>query len=316
MQPMERTVLLMRRTRRVKINRILSVIMAALLATASFPVLSGASYAVSSSSVKIGHAVHGETGNLKGNKAGDYKGREVYIENWTYSAFSFSRYHWKCVLRAKDHNLARAIAANMKAVCKNNNIGYDQNSSDNATFYDAAKANGWDIAGVSKKCETTCSNAVSVCLNAAGVRMPRKWHTSRMKKSLMDTGLFDCYTKAEYVKSANKLVPGDILLYPGRHTAVVVESDNPFTYKLSYKNQKGKSVNVQIEEDTDVLVNPNNRSEPLTIRMDSDKNLSEVEVSLKNHDPNGWTRTGERAFTACYKPKREQMKISAEKVKI
>lgn len=306
----------MRKGNHLRINRILSVILAALLVTATFPVLTGFSYAVSSSSVKIGHAVHGETGNLKGNKAGDYKGREVYIENWTYSAFSFSRYHWKYVLRAKDHDLARAIAANMKAVCKNNNIGYDQNSSDNATFYDAAKANGWDISGVSKKCETTCSNAISVCLNAEGVKMPRKWHTSRMKKSLMDTGMFDCFTDAAYVKSAAKLVPGDILLFPGRHTAVVVESDNPFTYKLSYKNAKGKSVSVQIEEDTDVRLNPNNGTEPMSIKMDSDKNLAEIHVSLTNHDLNGWTRTGDRDFTASYKPKRAQLKITAEKVKI
>ena len=273
-------------------------------------------FAVSSSRVKIGHAVHGETGNLKDNKAGDYKGREIYIENWSYSAFSFSRYHWKYVLRAKDHDLARAIAANMKAVCNNNNIGYDQNSSDNATFYDAAKANGWDIAGVRKKCETTCSNAVSVCLNAEGVKVPRKWNTSRMKKSLLNTGLFDCYTDAEFVKSATRLVPGDILLYPGRHTAVVVESDNPFTYKLSYKNSKGKSVSVQIEEDAEVRVNPNNGTGLMSIKMDGDKNLAEVQVSLKNHDMSGWTRTGNRDFTACYKPKRAQMKISAEKVKI
>ena len=118
------------------------------------------------------------------------------------------------------------------------------------------------------------------------------------------------------VKSAAKLVPGDILLFPGRHTAVVVESDNPFTYKLSYKNAKGKSVSVQIEEDTDVRLNPNNGTEPMSIKMDSDKNLAEIHVSLTNHDLNGWTRTGDRDFTACYRPKRAQLKITAEKVKI
>ena len=68
----------MRKGNHLRINRILSIILAALLVTATFPVLTGFSYAVSSSSVKIGHAVHGETGNLKGNKAGDYKGREIY----------------------------------------------------------------------------------------------------------------------------------------------------------------------------------------------------------------------------------------------
>lgn len=301
----------------LKLNRFIAVLLAVLMIAANIVMLCPAEvYAVSSSDVKIGHAVHGEKGNLKGNKAGDSNGREVYIENWTYSSFSFSRYHWKCVLRAKDHDLARAIAANMTAICKNNKIGYDQNSSDNATLYDEAKKKGWDISAISKKCETTCSNAISVCLNAEGVKVPRKWYTGNMKEDLLDTGLFECFTQNEYVKSSSKLVQGDILLFPGKHAAVVVESKNPFTYKLSYKNAKGKAVSLRIEEDKNVLLNPNNGDELISIKMDSDKNLSEVQVDLKNHEFYGWLRTGERDLIACYKPKREKMKINAEKVKI
>ena len=277
--------------------------------------LSAESYAAGSS-VKIGHAVHGERGGLKGNKTGDYKNREVYIEKWTYSMLGSSRYHWKYVLRAKDHDLAKGIAANMRAICKNDKIGYDQNRPDSTTLYDKAEAKGWDISSINSRCETTCSNAISVCLNAEGVDIPKNWNTSRMRKDLLDTGLFECMETKAFVKSSERLVEGDILLKPGHHTAVVVESDNPFTYTLRYKKTNGKTVRVFLDEDSYIQINPNNSSEPLRVKMDDNIELTDEYAILKDHVLTGWERTNGTTFTARYRAERSQMKLSGRKVKI
>ena len=268
------------------------------------------------STVKIGHAVHGERGGLKGNKAGDYKGREVYIENWTYSVFGASRYHWKYVFRAKDHKLARGIAYSMEAICNNNKIGYDQNRPDSTSLYDKAEAKNWEITEINSWCETTCSNAVSVCLNSEGVEVPKNWNTSRMKKDLMATGMFECLDAKEYVRSSKKLVLGDILLNPGHHTAVVVESDNPFTYTLKYLNTKGKEVETQIEEDAYIQINPNNGSEPLRVKMDDNRELTAEDTSLKDHELIGWDKSENGTFTARFRPKRNPMKLTGERIRV
>ena len=298
--------------RQYRFKAFIVLILAAVIAVWAMPADSFAA----GSAVRIGHAVHGERGGLKGNKAGDYKGREVYIEDWTYSVLSVSRYHWKYVFRAKDHDLARGIASNMKAICSNDKIGYDQKSPDCTSLYDKAEAKDWDISAINSWCETTCSNAVSVCLNAEGVDIPKSWNTSRMKKDLMATDLFECLDAKEYVKSSRKLVLGDILLNPGHHTAVVVESDNPFTYTLKYIDPDGKDVEKQIEENKYIRINPNNSSEPVRVKMDSDRELTKEDAALKDHELTGWEATGSGTYTARFRPERQQMKISGEKVKI
>lgn len=272
-------------------------------------------YAESKVKVKIGHAVTGENG-LKGNKPGNQTGIETRTEDWSYSIIPSSGYHWKYVIRAKDHDLARAIAKHMKEICSNDKIGYDQNEPDCTTLYDEAKKKDWDITAVKKKCETTCSCAVSVCLNAEGVKVPKLWNTSNMKKDLMKTDLFECFETKDYTKSSKKLMTGDILIVPGKHTAVVIESDNPFTYKLTYLDEEGKTKVTEIEENKYVRINPNNSSEPTSLKMDSDKDITGEEAYLKDHVFKGWQKTGARSLTACYKPERQAMKVVTEKVKI
>lgn len=290
---------------------LLIIVMTAFFAFAPYVV-----YAAHDPHVKIGHALRGEKGSLKGNKPGDQTGNEICIEDWSYSVFSASGYHWKYVLRAKDHDLARAVAEHMKEICSNDKIGYDQNEPDCTTLYEEAKKNDWDISGIRKKCETTCSDAISVCLNAEGVKISKTWNTSRMKQDLEKTGEFECFDSKDYTKSSKKLVVGDILLYPGRHAAVVVESDNPFMYKLTYLNKKGKTVSIEIEENKYVQINPNNSSEVRRIKMNGDLDISDEEAALKNHTFAGWEKTGTRTLTACYKPMRQKMKLVTEKVKI
>jgi hypothetical protein len=132
----------------------------------------------------------------------------------------------------------------------------------------------------------------------------------------MKTKLFECLEGSEYAASSDKLLPGDILVNPKKHTAVVVESPNVFTYKVRYTGTDGKRVKAEIEEYTEIIVNPNNDSRAYRIRMDSNKSLPDSDAVLANHDFAGWKKTGERAFTATYKPKRDAMVLNTERIEI
>ena len=268
-------------------------------------------YAVSSAYVKMGQAVQGERGALYGNKPGDQSGREVQVGRWSYTRFGRNR--WRYVMRPKSHKLAREIAANMTAACYNNNIGYDMRSPDRVSFYDAAKANNWDIAGVSTRCETTCTNAISVCLNAAGVKVPKYWMSGRVKNDLLATGKFECLDTWDYYASPEKLLPGDILVNPGRHTAMVVESPNVFTYELTYMGKGGEKTTVEIEENKKVLLNPNNDEQVRSLKMTKDRDITKIDAELPYHDFEGWQKTGKRAFTAKYSSKRVSIKLETNK---
>jgi len=277
--------------------------------------LPSGAYAESTPNVTIGHAVTGEKG-LKGNKTGNQTGAETRTEEWSYSMMPGSRYHWKYVLRAKDHDLARAIAKHMKEICANDRIGYDQNQPDSTSLYDEAEKKDWKISKIKKKCETTCSNAVSVCLNAEGVKVPKQWNSSNMKKDLMATDLFESFDSKDYTRSSKKLVTGDILVAPGKHTAVVIESDNPFMCKLTYMNEEGVSAVIEAEENHFIRLNPNNSTETTSIKLDKDKDITAEEAQLKDHVFIGWQKTGSRSLTACYRPERQAMRPAAEKKQI
>ena len=112
--------------------------------------------------IKIGQASRDERGRYSGGIAGDQDGKEVVIREW------YNR-PWNKVLRCKDSKKAEKIAAAMEKACRNDLIGYDQ--SQRTTLYSLCKANGWKIEDVKTLCETDCSALVSVCVNAAGIRV-------------------------------------------------------------------------------------------------------------------------------------------------
>lgn len=181
-----------------------------------------------SKSIVIGQAASGEGGKLRGCKAGDQSGKEVSTTKWSYSKKNGAYNNWKYVFRAKDPNVALKIAASMRAACDNNHVGYDQRYPDRCTLYDEAKKANWDISSITTDCETTCASVVSVCLNTAGVNVPRKWASTRVYKDLMKTGQFECLTSSKYTASKANLMPGDILCSPTKHTAMVVKSPNRY----------------------------------------------------------------------------------------
>ncbi len=165
-------------------------------------------------SVKIGHAGSDERGKYAGGKAGDQTGREVCIREW------YNR-PWNVVVRPKRTEVAAGIVRTCVAACRNDNIGYDQNQ--RTTLYVQAKAVGWDLSKIVVRCECDCSSLGSVCVNAAGVPVSKDIYTGNMVKALVATGEFEVLTDEKYLFSDRYLLAGDILVYEGHHTAMVLQ---------------------------------------------------------------------------------------------
>lgn len=177
--------------------------------------------AASTSKVTLGHAARDENRNITGGKAGDQTGKEVCLCNWSYSSKAGKSNKWKYVFRPKNAKAANAMALAMKRACANDNIGYDQTDPQRYTCYDEAKKVGWRLDKIDKKVEAHCASLMSVCINAAGINVPRRLGTPNMLKNLKACGQFEILTDAKYLTSDRYLLPGDILL-SGKHTAMVV----------------------------------------------------------------------------------------------
>ena len=178
--------------------------------------------------IKIGQASRDERMRYSGGIAGDQDGKEVVIREW------YNR-PWNKVLRCKDSKKAEKIAAAMEKACKNDYIGYDQNQ--RTTLYSLCKANGWKIEDVKTLCETDCSALVSVCVNAAGIRVSGDIYTGNEAAALLRTGEFELLSSPKYLLSGEYLKRGDILLYEFHHTAIALQDGK--------KSEKSKPVQVE-----------------------------------------------------------------------
>ena len=170
----------------------------------------------------IGQACCNEFGKLSGGKPGDQTGREVCMTTWS------SGYGWLYVFRAKDASIREKIAQAMIDTCNNQNIGYNIDKPNRYAAWDNAEANGHNIKGISKKGDTTCSQAVSMCLRAVGIPKkyaPRHMDIAVMTKVMLDSPYFTVYKGKSYTQSTSKLKVGDILL-SSHHTVIVVKSPN------------------------------------------------------------------------------------------
>jgi hypothetical protein len=171
--------------------------------------------------VKIGHAHSDENTKSKGGLAGDQTCKEVVIQDW------YNRQQgWTVVFRAKDVSIAEKIAKTMEDACANNNIGYDQGQ--RTTLYEHAEKYNFDLTKITEKCECDCSSLVSVCVNAAGVKVSKNMYTGNQKTVLQGTKKFELLTEAEYRTKPDYLKRGDILLGPG-HTAIVISNETSST---------------------------------------------------------------------------------------
>lgn len=170
----------------------------------------------------IANAGSDERKKYIGGKAGDQTGREFGVINW------YNR-PWNCVLRYPDRKVADEIAHLAKAAAQNNCIGYDQG--ERMGFYNRLKEASWDPSHITQNCETDCSASTTALVIAAGHRLGIKelsklnpaLTTSLMRRAYMSAG-FDCLTEKKYLTSDTWLLPGDVLLYDGHHTAINLDT--------------------------------------------------------------------------------------------
>ena len=170
----------------------------------------------------ISNSGHDENGRYSGGKAGDQTGTEWQIIPW------YNR-PWNCVLRHPDRRVGNMLADLGRAAAKNNLVGYDQGQ--RGTYWQHLKASNYDPAQITIKCEADCSSGVAANVKAAGYRLGIKalqdvsadCYTGNLRAALKAAG-FDVLTASKYLTSDAYLLPGDILLYEGHHTATNLDT--------------------------------------------------------------------------------------------
>ena len=179
----------------------------------------------------ISNCGHDENGKYTGGKAGDQTKNEWAIIPW------YNR-PWNCILRHPDRAVGNMLAELARKAAQNNLIGYDQNQ--RGTYWQHLKASNYDPAQITIACEADCSSGVAANVKAAGYRIGRKelqsvsadCYTGNLRKALKAAG-FDVFTSAKYLTSPDYLLPGDILLYEGHHTATNLDTGSKATETTS-----------------------------------------------------------------------------------
>ena len=166
---------------------------------------------------KISNSGHDEHNKYHGGKAGDQTGGEWAIINW------YSR-PWTCVLRHPSKAVRQLLAELHIEAAKNNYIGYDQYQRN--TYWTQLVKAKYRPANIKTKCEADCSmgvisnvKAVGHLKNLSSLKNLSATYTGNLKSGLKAAG-FQVLTDKKYLTSSAYLVPGDILLYEGHHTAV------------------------------------------------------------------------------------------------
>ena len=165
---------------------------------------------------KISNSGNDERGKYSGGSAGDQTGHEWEIRSW------YSR-PWTCVLRYPDQKVGDMIAQLSIEAANNNKIGYDQNQRD--TYWNALQKANYRPSKITTNCEADCSAGVIANTKAAGyllniskLKTLAASYTGNMRTGFKNAG-FEVLTDSKYLSSPDYLLPGDILLYDGHHTA-------------------------------------------------------------------------------------------------
>lgn len=163
----------------------------------------------------IGSARIDEKGNAVGGASGDQTGREVCTENFYMHSLGWYAY------KAKDANVAKALATAMKQACDNPHIGYDQNA--RLGVITQLKKYG-TLAKIAVNTECDCSSLVRACCIQAGFD-PGNFTTYNEGKALEATGKFGARIS---VTSSTKLETGMILVTKSKgHTVIVTQGETP-----------------------------------------------------------------------------------------
>jgi hypothetical protein len=160
--------------------------------------------------VKFGSARISENNSVNGRR-GDQTSREVCEQQ------AYWHHNGWIGIRAKDPNVANAIAWTMKVACQSDIVGYSQN--DRYIIFFTGIQNGVPT-------NADCSSLVAFCVYQAGIRNfeVEGFYTGNEVERLLRTGAFDKFT----VNSLDDLQTGDILVDGNltSHTIVVTEGQS------------------------------------------------------------------------------------------
>lgn len=200
--------------------------------------------------IKIGHAATSEgivdenTGEVsyRDGEAGDQHGNEVLIvEEYDIMAPkkpNKEAFRADIVLRPKSRALARKSALACEAACANDNIGYSQfdlkdpNRLQRNTLYDEALKASFNLAEITKPCNTDCAAFMTVCAVAGGASFSYYANdadrnapiTTTMHKLFTSTGEYEILSDEKHITITDYLKRGDILVDKNYHTIMVLEN--------------------------------------------------------------------------------------------
>lgn len=166
----------------------------------------------------ISNCGHDENGTYSGGRAGDQTGSEWEIRSW------YSR-PWTSVFRYPLRAARDLIAELAAEAAENDKIGYDQGN--RTSFWTQLKKSNYRPKDITVACETDCSAGVAAIVKATGyiLNIPElkdvsiDMHTGSETMELISAG-FTQLTDAMFLDSDRYLLPGDILLCKGHHTAI------------------------------------------------------------------------------------------------
>ena len=158
-----------------------------------------------------------ERGKASGGKPGDQTGKEWQLKPW------YNR-PWSVVLRYPDSFVGMKIAKLGIAAALNPHIGYDQ--SQRKTYWYELEKVGYDPSLITTDCEEDCTAGVTANAKAAGYLLNIKklkdlridTYSVNMRSRFVAAG-FKALTDDKHLYSCDYLLPGDILLFEGRHAA-------------------------------------------------------------------------------------------------
>jgi hypothetical protein len=166
--------------------------------------------------VKIGHASIDENGKASGGKVGDQTGKEVCVRTW----YPGSGTGWNVMLICTDEVVAKLAADYMKAICEDDDFGYDQGQ--RATGYLAIVNKNGKVSNAIPS-EFDCSSLVASCYKLAGLNVNYQCTTRNLRKALLATGKFVEYTDSAHLKTEDYAAPGAVYLKEGSHVVMALD---------------------------------------------------------------------------------------------
>lgn len=175
------------------------------------------------SGVLIAEAVSSENGTKFG-KVGDQKGgREVRIS--PFRDFGFTK-----VYRFRSSKVGELCARKARKIAESDLVGYSQSldKDGRTSLYDALAEVNFIAGDLKTPCNTDCSAMAAACVSAVSERYGtsykiNKWCASgNIGSHLMNTRHFKSLSGAYYRTHPEALKPGDILVAPCKHVAIVL----------------------------------------------------------------------------------------------